>query len=83
MLTWVSGFDIIYALQDDEFDKSNNLHSVPSAAGRKNALAISVFVHVITFLLVVLAGFTGNGGWLFWTGAFTVFIISVISASDC
>ncbi len=42
VLTWVSGFDIIYALQDDEFDKSNNLHSVPSVAGIKNAILISV-----------------------------------------
>ena len=41
VLTWVSGFDIIYALQDDDFDKSNKLHSLPSAAGRKNALRIS------------------------------------------
>jgi 4-hydroxybenzoate polyprenyltransferase len=68
VLTWVSGFDIIYALQDDEFDRSNKLHSIPSAAGRKNALAISVSVHVITLILVVLAGFVGDGGILFWTG---------------
>lgn len=69
VLTWVSGFDIIYALQDDEFDKSNNLHSVPSVAGIKNALAISVSVHVITFILVILAGLTGKAGWLYWSGA--------------
>ncbi len=69
VLTWVSGFDIIYALQDDEFDKSNRLHSLPSAAGRKNALRISVFVHVITFLLVLIAGVYGKSGILFWAGA--------------
>ncbi len=69
VLTWVSGFDIIYALQDDEFDKSNKLHSLPSAAGRKKALWISVFVHVITFLLVLIAGIYGKGGILFWAGA--------------
>ncbi len=38
VITWVSGFDIIYSLQDDEFDRSNKLHSLPSAAGRKKAL---------------------------------------------
>jgi len=70
VLTWVSGFDIIYALQDDEFDKTNSLYSVPSAAGIKNAIVISVFVHIITFILVVLAGIKGDGGWLYWTGAF-------------
>jgi len=77
VLTWVSGFDIIYALQDDEFDKSNKLHSVPSAAGIKNAIAISVAVHTITFLLVMLAGFVGNGSWIYWTGAalFSLFLL--------
>ena len=77
VLTWVSGFDIIYALQDDEFDKSNNLHSLPSATGKKNAIAISVIVHIFTFILVIIAGFTGKGGFLFWTGAslFSIFLI--------
>lgn len=69
VLTWVSGFDIIYALQDDEFDTSNQLHSLPSATGRKKALAISTIVHFITFILVFTAGYTGNGGYLFWSGA--------------
>jgi 4-hydroxybenzoate polyprenyltransferase len=70
VLSWVSGFDIIYALQDDEFDRTNNLYSVPSATGIRSAISISVFVHIITFGLVLLAGFLENGGWLFWTGAF-------------
>jgi 4-hydroxybenzoate polyprenyltransferase len=69
VLTWVSGFDIIYALQDDEFDKSNQLHSLPSDAGRRRALTVSILVHFITLLLVMAAGFYGNGGYLFWTGA--------------
>jgi len=77
VLTWVSGFDIIYALQDDEFDKSNRLHSLPSYAGRRRSLAISVFVHCITFLLVIAAGYSSNGGYLFWIGAavFTTLLI--------
>jgi 4-hydroxybenzoate polyprenyltransferase len=76
VLTWVSGFDIIYALQDTEFDKSNNLHSVPSTTGIKNAILISVLVHTITFGLVILAGFKGNGGLFYWAGAslFSVFL---------
>jgi 4-hydroxybenzoate polyprenyltransferase len=69
VITWVSGFDIIYALQDDEFDKSNKLHSLPSVSGRKNALTISTSVHVLTIILVLLAGFLGSGGILFWAGA--------------
>lgn len=77
VLTWVSGFDIIYALQDDDFDKSNKLYSLPSVRGRKRALGISVFVHLITFILVILAGILSSGGILFWTGA-TVFTILLI-----
>ena len=38
VLFWVSGFDIIYALQDEEFDKANNLYSIPAALGKKKAL---------------------------------------------
>jgi 4-hydroxybenzoate polyprenyltransferase len=77
VLTWVSGFDIIYALQDDEFDKSNKLHSLPSATGRKKALSISILVHVLTFVMVLSAGFYGQGGWLFWAGA-TIFSFLLI-----
>ncbi|MCE5345817.1 MAG: putative 4-hydroxybenzoate polyprenyltransferase [Bacteroidales bacterium] len=69
VLTWSSGFDIIYSLQDDDFDKSNQLHSLPSAKGRKKALLISVFVHLITFTMVITAGFAGNGGFFYWIGA--------------
>jgi len=77
VLTWVSGFDIIYALQDDEFDKANKLHSLPAATGRKKALAISIIVHTFTFFLVILAGIYGHGGILYWIGGviFTVFLI--------
>ncbi|MFH0843498.1 MAG: UbiA-like polyprenyltransferase [Bacteroidota bacterium] len=77
VLTWVSGFDIIYALQDDEFDRDNRLHSLPSAAGRKKALIISITVHTLTFLLLITAGYKGSGGLLWWTGAaiFTLLLI--------
>jgi len=77
VLTWVSGFDIIYALQDDEFDRTNLLHSLPSAAGRKKALGISIFVHLLTFFLVIFAGIIGKGGYLFWMGA-SVFAVMLI-----
>ncbi len=69
VLTWSGGFDIIYALQDDDFDKSASLHSIPSLTGRKNALIISSALHIITFILVFTAGIYGNAGILFWSGA--------------
>ena len=87
VLSWVSGFDIIYALQDDEFDRSTQLHSLPSATGRKKALAISIFVHILTFALVLTAGFYNKSGVLFWTGAtlFTLLLVyqhSIVSHDD-
>jgi 4-hydroxybenzoate polyprenyltransferase len=77
VLTWVSGFDIIYALQDDEFDRSNKLFSIPSFTGRKRAIFISVIVHFITFILVMTAGMISDSGYLYWTGAaiFTFLLI--------
>lgn len=57
VLLWVSGFDIIYALQDDEFDKSLNLHSVPVRLGRRNALRLSTFLHLLCAGLIITAAF--------------------------
>ncbi|HUX95411.1 MAG TPA: UbiA-like polyprenyltransferase [Bacteroidales bacterium] len=69
VLTWASGFDIIYALQDDDFDRSENLYSIPSLIGRKNALYVSSSLHAVTFILVIIAGTEGGSGYIFWTGA--------------
>ena len=77
VLTWVSGFDIIYALMDDSFDRDQNLYSIPAAVGIRKAIFISVIIHIITFLLVIIAGIYGKGGFLYWTGA-TVFISLLI-----
>lgn len=65
---WTSGFDIIYALQDDEFDKSQNLKSIPVFFGRKNALRLSEFLHGVAAILVVSVYFSGNFGWLYAIG---------------
>lgn len=69
VLTWVSGFDIIYALQDDEFDRTNKLYSIPSFTGRKKAIVISIIAHLFTFLLVLAAGIVQKSGYLYWTGS--------------
>jgi 4-hydroxybenzoate polyprenyltransferase len=69
VLTWVSGFDIIYALQDDEFDRTNKLFSIPSFTGRRKAIGISILVHFITFILVIATGIIQNAGYLYWIGA--------------
>jgi 4-hydroxybenzoate polyprenyltransferase len=69
VLTWVAGFDIIYALQDEEFDRSQKLHSIPAALGAKNALHVSELLHVLSAGFVVWAGVEGGFNILYWLGA--------------
>lgn len=69
VLFWVSGFDIIYALQDEEFDKTNRLHSIPAALGKKNALRLSELLHMLSAAAVIYAGFYGKFGMWYLIGA--------------
>ena len=73
VLFWVSGFDIIYALQDEEFDKSQNLYSIPVALGKKSALRVSEVMHALSALLVIAAGIYGGFGIWYWIGV-SVFV---------
>jgi 4-hydroxybenzoate polyprenyltransferase len=68
VLFWVSGFDIIYALQDEEFDRSNRLYSMPSWLGKAKSLKISELLHVFSTFCVVLAGLYGGFGIWYWIG---------------
>ncbi len=69
VLFWVSGFDIIYALQDEEFDKSQQLYSIPAWLGKAKALRVSEFLHLLSAAAIIFAGWYGNFGWLYWIGA--------------
>ncbi len=66
---WTGGFDIIYALQDDEFDRSQNLKSMPVLLGRKNALTLSSALHLLAGCCVVAVYFIGHFGWMYIAGA--------------
>jgi 4-hydroxybenzoate polyprenyltransferase len=70
VICWVSGFDIIYAMQDVDFDKSENLHSIPVRIGKTTSLRISSLLHVLSVLFVVCAGFAGAFGSWYWIGIF-------------
>jgi len=79
VLFWTAGFDIIYSLQDEEFDRTNNLKSIPTILGKSNALKLSSLLHFITALFILWAGFVGAdflGIW-YWVGA-TFFSLSLI-----
>jgi 4-hydroxybenzoate polyprenyltransferase len=68
VLFWVAGFDIIYALQDEEFDKSLGLNSIPASLGKKRALMISNVLHTLTALLIIYAG-------IHWTDLFGIYYL--------
>ncbi len=56
--TWVAGFDIIYACQDEKFDSDQKLHSIPARFGLSKALTISSALHVVTVAALVALGIT-------------------------
>lgn len=76
VLFWVSGFDIIYALQDEDFDKQNRLHSIPSALGKIKALRISEALHLLSAACVIIAGRYGHFGLWYWAGV--VFYVALL-----
>lgn len=65
---WTAGFDIIYSLQDEEFDKEQGLHSVPQRFGSRSALTISRVTHLLAAVALGVAVFAVGGGWLAWAG---------------
>lgn len=68
VIFWVSGFDIIYALQDEDFDRSHKLYSMPSWLGKAKALRVSEFLHLLSTVCVAMAGLYGGFGWWYWVG---------------
>lgn len=68
VLCWVSGFDIIYALQDEDFDREEKLHSIPVFLGKVNALRLSTFLHILSAIFVILPIFLTPIGWPYYVG---------------
>ncbi|RYY34613.1 MAG: 4-hydroxybenzoate octaprenyltransferase [Sphingobacteriaceae bacterium] len=68
VLCWVSGFDIIYALQDEDFDRSQQLHSIPAYLGKVRALNLSTFLHVLSAIFIVMPVFVTTVGVLYYVG---------------
>lgn len=66
--TWVGGFDILYALQDIDFDRSQNLHSLPAALGERGALWFSRALHCVTLLMLAAVGAGIGASWLYAAG---------------
>jgi 4-hydroxybenzoate polyprenyltransferase len=69
VMFWVSGFDIIYDFQDEEFDRQQHLHSIPALIGRSRALRISELLDLLAVATVLYAGWYGHFELFYWIGA--------------
>lgn len=74
VLCWVAGFDIFYALQDVEFDRTQGLHSIPVRLGVKNAILLGKLLHGGMLALLLVIPFGLPLGWLYYLG------LAVVSA---
>ena len=66
--TWVGGFDILYALPDETFDRAHALHSIPAALGERGAIYVARALHVATVIALALTGLGAQLGILYWCG---------------
>jgi len=87
VLFWVGGFDIIYSLQDEDFDKIESLKSIPAAVGKQYALRIAAIFHVIVALLVIVVGLIIHASNWYWAGSIIFIALlayqhSIISPKD-
>lgn len=87
MAFWVAGFDILYALQDIEFDKKVGLHSIPSKFGTKKSLIFARTFHFLTFIFLILTGYFAKLRTVYFIGiiilsAFLVYEHSLIKEND-
>ena len=84
---WVTGFDIIYACQDYDFDAQENIFSLPSKIGIAKALDFSRLLHILTVLILALLGYTSHLGLFYWlgitiVGALLLYEHSLVSANN-
>ncbi|AIE87853.1 4-hydroxybenzoate octaprenyltransferase [Fimbriimonas ginsengisoli Gsoil 348] len=68
VLFWTAGFDIIYALQDEEFDREHRLRSLPQTIGKASALTVSRVCHLLAVAFLALGGWMIHAGPIWWAG---------------
>ncbi len=72
VMFWLPGFDILYALQDVDFDRSHGLHSIPSRFGTEASLRLASVFHGLTVFFLFFTGFIFGLGWVYWLGMLIV-----------
>lgn len=75
--TWVAGFDVIYSLQDHEFDRAAQLHSIPVALGVRGALIVSALLHLATAAALIALHLVAGLGWPHLVGVAAVVAILI------
>lgn len=68
VVSWVAGFDVVYACQDVEFDRKEGLHSIPAIFGVQRGLEISSFLHLLAPLFFIAVGVVLSMSWLYYVG---------------
>ena len=68
VLLWTAGFDLIYALQDEQFDREKGLRSVPQTVGKAKALMISRACHLLAVGFLALGGYLSGAGPIYYAG---------------
>ena len=81
VMTWVAGFDVLYALQDVAFDRQTGLHSIPAALGEARALVAARSFHVATVFALAAVGAAVAAGWVYWLGVAVVAALLVYEHS--
>lgn len=72
VIFWLAGFDVLYALQDLDFDRRYGLHSIPKRFGIKKAIYFSRIFHGASFFLLIATGMIFGLGSVYWTGMLVV-----------
>jgi 4-hydroxybenzoate polyprenyltransferase len=72
---WLAGFDVLYSLQDREFDRAYGLFSIPVRFGVGRALELSSAFHIITVVCLAMVGFTAGLGPIYWVGFVVVTLV--------
>lgn len=72
VIFWLAGFDVLYALQDIDFDKKHGLYSIPQRFGIEKSLILSRLFHSITILMLIATGFIFHLGFVYWIGVILV-----------
>ena len=87
VMTWVAGFDVVYACQDVEFDSKEGLHSIPAIFGVQRGLEISSFLHILAPIFFITVGVVMSMSWIYYVGVAIAIVLLfrqhlIVSAND-